>query len=76
MIDFHNLEFHCFTNVGIIVADRFDINLRSREKRFNAKNIYDHTAFGAALDISLDYLIIVKRSIYPVPGFQCTCFLM
>ena len=30
VVDFNNFEFHGFTNVNVVIADRLNINLRAR----------------------------------------------
>src|SRR5664280_162672 len=67
LINFYNLEFHCFTNKYIVVANRFDIDLRTWKERFDAEYIYNHTALCAAFNVTGDDLIFFKRCINPVP---------
>ena len=57
-IDFYHLEFHCFVNKDIVVADRFHIDLRTRQERFDTEYIHNHTAFCTAFDVSFDYFVV------------------
>ena len=67
MVDFNNLELHRFPDIGVIIPDWLDIDLRSGEESFDTKNINYHPAFCTALNISFYYFIIVQRGIDPVP---------
>ena len=68
MIDFDNLEFHGFPYVDIVVADRFHIDLRSRQEGLDSEYIDDHTAFRTAFDESGNNFVIFEGSIDTIPA--------
>ena len=67
LVDLNNLEFHCFANEYIVVADRLHIDLRTRQESFDAEYIYDHTTLGTALDESLDNFFVFQSSVNAIP---------
>ena len=76
LIDLDNLEIHCRVNILIVVADRFDIDLRTREECLDSEYIDDHTAFCTGLDITLYNLVCCKCCIYHIPRTELTCLLV
>ena len=76
LIDFNNAEFHCFANEYIVVADRLNINLRTREECLCAKHVNNHAAFGFALDEALNNLLVVESLIDTLPAASSTSLLV
>ena len=63
----HNLELHCLVYKYVIVSDRFYIYLRAREECLYAEYIHNHTALCAALDITLNNLVLLASLIDSIP---------
>ena len=74
LVDFNHFEFHCLTYKYIVVADRFHINLRTRQECFDTEYVHNHTTLSAALDVTLNNFFIFKSSVYAVPRTSSTCF--
>ena len=51
----------------IIVADRFNVDLRTRQECFDSEYVYDHTTLSAALDVTLDNFFIFQSSVHAIP---------
>ena len=73
LVDLHDLELHGLVNVVIIVADGAYVDLRTGQEGLDAKYIDDHTTLGAALDVTLDDLVVLKRFVNAVPALGLTC---
>ena len=67
LVDLNNFEFHCFANEYIIVTDRFNVDLRTRQECFDSEYVYDHTTLSAALDVTLDNFFIFQSSVNAIP---------
>ncbi len=67
LVDFNHFEFHCFANEYIIVADRFNVDLRTRQECFDSEYVYDHTTLRAALNVTLDNFFIFQSSVNAIP---------
>ena len=67
LVDLNHFEFHCFANEYIIVADRFNVNLRTRQECFDSEYVNDHTTLSAALDVTLDNFFIFQSSVHAIP---------
>ena len=53
-----------------------NVNLTSGKECLDAKHINNHTALGAALDVTLNDFLIVESSIDTLPALAETCFLV
>ena len=73
LVDLHDLELHGFVNVVIIVADGAYVDLGTGQEGLDAKYIDDHTTLGAALDVTLDDLVVLKRFVNAIPALGLTC---
>ena len=67
VVDLDNLELHSLANIHIEVADLLDIDLGTRQKGFDTEDVHDETAFGLALDITGDNLLVVVCFIDALP---------
>lgn len=75
LVDLDNLEFHGLVNEYIVVADRANIDLRTGKERLDSEYVNDHTALGAALDITLDDFIFLKSLVDAIPAACRQAFL-
>ncbi len=76
LVDLDNLEFHGLVNKYVVVADRTYVDLAAGEERLDAEDIDDHTALGAALDITLDDFVVLKSFIDAIPAAGLAGFLV
>ena len=76
LVDLDDLEVHGGVHVCIVVADRLDINLGTREEGLDAEHVDNHTALGAGLDIALDNLVVVVGGVDHIPGLELARLLM
>ena len=76
LVDFYNLEFHSLSYEYVVVADRFHIDLRTRQECFDAEYVYDHTTLRAALDVTLDNFFVFERCVYAIPRAGSASFLV
>jgi len=74
MINLNHLEFHCLSNINIIVADWFNINLWTRQECLDTEYIHNHTAFRTAFDKSGNNFVVFKGRIDTVPAAHSACF--
>ena len=74
MVDFHHLEFHCFTYINIVITDRLHVDLRTWQECFNSKYIYDHTTFSTTFHKTVNDFFIIMSSINSIPRTDRTCF--
>ena len=74
LIDLNNLEFHSFANEYIVVADRLNVDLRTRQECFDTEYVNDHTTLSAALDVTLDNFFIFQSSVNAIPRTGSTSF--
>ena len=70
MVDFDNLEVHLLANVNVEIANGLHIYLGTGQERLNAKDVYDETTFGAALDIPLDDHVFLFRLVDLIPSAE------
>ena len=68
LVDFYNLEFHCFSYEYVVVTNRMNVDLTSRQESLNAKYVNNHTALSATFDVTLYHFFAFKRSVYTVPA--------
>ena len=68
LVNLNNLEFHCFADEYIIVADWLNVDLATWQECFDAEYVNNHTALSAALDVTLDYFVVFKRFVYTIPA--------
>ena len=77
VIDFDDLELHGLVDVDIVVADGFDIDLAAGKEGLDVlEDGDDETAFGAALDITSDDLLVVIGLVDTLPALEDTGFLV
>ena len=76
LIYLDNLEFHRLIDIYIVIADRLYVDLRTRQERFDAEYIDNHTALGAALDITLDDFVVGQSLIDAIPRFELASLLV
>ena len=76
LVNFYNLKFHGFAYEYIVVAYRMDINLATWQECFDTKYVYNHTALGATLNITLNNLVVIKCFINEIPALAQACFLV
>ena len=74
LIDLNDLEFHSLTNEYIVVADRLNIDLRTRQEGFNTEYVNDHTALRTTLDVTLDDFVIFQCFVNTFPRTRSTSF--
>ena len=67
LVDFNHFEFHGFANEYIVIANGFNVDLRTGQEGFDAKYIDNHTTLGAALDVTLDDFVVFKSSVHTIP---------
>ncbi len=67
LVDLYDLEFHVFSNVLIVIADRFYIDLGTRKEGLDSKYIYDHTSFGSAFYKTGYHFFLIVGCIYAIP---------
>ena len=73
MVDFNHFEFHVFTNVLIVVTNRFNIDLRTRKERFDTKYVYNHTTFSTTLNKTLYDFFFVVCIVNTIPSLNRSC---
>ena len=76
LVDLHDLELHGLVYVNVVVADRFHVDLRAGQERLDAEYVDDHTALGAALDVTLDNLVFLQSLVDTIPRAELTGFFM
>ena len=76
LVDLNDLELHSFAHEYVVIADRTHVDLRTGEEGFDAEDIDNHTTLGAALDVSLDHLIVVQSFVYTVPAASLASLLV
>ena len=74
LVNLYNLKFHCLSDEYVVVANGFHVNLRTRQECFDAEYVYNHTALRAALDVALDYLVVLQGCVDAVPRTSSACF--
>ena len=76
LVDLYNLEFHSLAYEYIVVTDRFNIDLRTRQECFDTEYVNDHTALSTALDVTFDNFFVFKSCVYTVPRTGSASFLV
>ena len=76
LIDLDDLEFHGLVHVYVVVANGFHVDLRSGQERLDAEHVDDHAALRAALDVTLDDLVVGQRLVDAIPRFELTRLLV
>ncbi len=76
LVDLHDLEFHCLTYKYIVVADRFYIDLRTRQECFDTEYVNDHTALSTTFNVTFDDFVFFKSFVYTIPRTCSACFLV
>ena len=76
LIDLDDLEFHGLVHVYVVVADRLHVDLRTGQERLDAEYVYNHTALGAALDVTLDDFVLFEGLVHTVPRLELTGLLV
>ena len=76
LVDLHNLELHRLIYIYIVVAERLHVDLRTRQEGLDAEYIDDHTALGAALDVTLDDFVLLEGLVHTIPRLELTRFLV
>ena len=74
LIDFYNLEIHCLLYKCIIIPNRLDVYLRTREECFDSEYIHNHTALRTSLDKALNNFTIIISGINHIPRTKLACF--
>ena len=75
LVDFNDFELHRFAYEYVVVADGFNVDLRTRQEGFDAEYIDNHAAFGATFYIAFDNLFVVEGFVYTIPRTRSTgCF--
>ncbi len=70
VVDLDDLEFHGLVNIHVVVANGFDIDLGTRQESLDAEDVDDETAFGLALDITGDNLLVVVGFVDTLPRLE------
>ena len=70
VVDLDHLEFHSLVNIDVIVADGLDIDLGAGQEGLDAEHVDDQAAFGFALDITGDDLLVVVSLVDALPRFE------
>ena len=76
LVDLDDLEVHCLVNKCIVILDRTDVDLRTREEGLDSENVHDHTALRTGLDITFYDFALVECLVYHIPRTQLTSFLV
>ena len=74
LIDLNHLELHRFAHEDVIVANRLNINLATRQEGFDTKYVYNHTALRAAFDKALDCFFVLQCLVNAIPSFAQASF--
>ena len=72
LVDLDHLEFHGLADVEVVIADRFDVDLRTGQECLDTEYVDDHTALCTALDVAFDYLVIIQSLVYTIPRLELT----
>ena len=73
LVDLDNLEFHRLADKYVVVADGLHVDLAARQECLDAEYVDNHAALCAALDESLDDLLVLERLIDTVPSLAEAC---
>ena len=69
-VDLHHLEFHRLTYVAIVIDDRLDVDLRTRQEGFQTATVGDQTTFGLADHGTRDHRTVLVAVLDHFPGAQ------
>ena len=67
LVDLYNLELHCLAYEYVVVAYRVNVDLASWQESFDTENVNNHTTLSAALDVTLDNLLVVESCVNTLP---------
>ena len=67
LIDLNNLELHCLAYEYVVVTYWVYVNLAAWKECLDAEYVNDHTTLSAALDVTLNDLLIIKSSVNTLP---------
>ena len=67
LVDLYNLELHCLAYEYVVVAYRVNVDLASWQESLDTEDVNDHTALSAALDVTLDDLLVLESSVNTLP---------
>ena len=70
LVDLDNLELHGLVDVYVVVADGLHVDLRTGQEGLDAEDVDDHTALGAALDVTLDDLVLLQSLVDTIPRLE------
>ena len=76
LVDLHHLELHGLVYIYVVVANGLHVDLRTGQERLDAEHVDDHTALRAALDVTLDDLVVGQRLVDAIPRFELTRLLV
>ena len=76
LVDLNNLELHSLINIYVVVANWLNVDLRTWKECLDAEYINDHTALSAALNITLDDLVLLQSLINTIPALELTSLLV
>ncbi len=76
LVDLHDLELHRLTHELVVVTYGMNVNLATRQEGLDAEYVDDHTALGAALDVTLNDLLVVEGCIDTIPRLGEACLLV
>ena len=76
LVDLDNLELHGLVYIYVVVANGFHVDLRTGEECLDAEHVDDHTALRAALDVTLDDLVLLQGLVDTVPALELTGLLV
>ena len=76
LVDLYDLELHGLAHEDIVVADGLNVNLRTGQEGLDAEYVDNHTTLCAALNVTLDNLIVVQSLVHTVPRLGCASLLV
>ena len=76
LIDLHDLEVHRLIDERIVITNRLDVNLGTRQEGLDSKYVYDHATLRASLDKTFDDFVIVVSLVNSLPRFESAGLLM
>ena len=76
LVDLDDLELHGLVDVYVVVADGLHVDLRAGQEGLDAEDVDDHAALRAALDVTLDDLVLLEGLVDAVPRLELTSLLV
>ena len=73
VVDLDDLEIQSLVDVCVIVPDGLDFYLRTRQECLDSEYIHDHTALGAALNVTLNDFVLFECLVNAVPAAEAAC---